>query len=74
MISTQSSDANRPYYDTTMPEPVIPTRHTNWFMKSLWALALLMLVGIAYSFWRLSNVATPTLDVPPTNTEAPSTR
>jgi hypothetical protein len=70
MISTQSSDANRPYYDTTMPKPVIPTRSTNWFMKSLWMLALLTLVGIAYSFWRLSAVATPTLEVPPTPTDA----
>jgi len=60
MSSTQSSAANRPYYD--MPPPVIPTRGTTWFMKALWALALLVLVGIAYSFWRISAVASPTLD------------
>ena len=70
MISTQSSDANRPFYDTAMPAPVIPTRKTNWFMKALWALALLMLVGMVYSFWRISTVATPKLDVPQT-TETP---
>jgi hypothetical protein len=70
MISTKSSDANRPFYDTAMPAPVIPTRGTNWFMKALWALALLMLVGVVYSFWRISSVASPTLDVPPTSSDS----
>jgi len=69
MISTQSSDANRPYYDTSMPKPVIPTRKGNWFTRALWLLAVLMLVGLVYSFWRISSVASPTLDVPPTTTE-----
>ncbi|MEI9954234.1 MAG: hypothetical protein WDO74_35980 [Pseudomonadota bacterium] len=66
MISSQSSDANRPSYDTGMPEPEIPTRNTPWFMKALWALALLLVVGMAYSFWRISTVPSPRLDVPPT--------
>jgi hypothetical protein len=70
MISTQSSDANRQFYDTAMPAPVIPTRSTNWFMKALWALALLMLVGMVYSFWRISTVASPTLDVPQTTNDS----
>ena len=65
MASTQSSDANQPFYDTAMPEPVIPTRSTNWFMKALWGLALLMVIGLVYSFWRISTVASPKLDVPP---------
>ena len=64
MISTQSSDNQPRFYDTTMPEPVIPTRRMPWFMKALWAFALLMVVGIVYSFWRISSVATPKLDVP----------
>lgn len=62
MASTQSSDVNRPFYD--MPKPDIPTRSMNWFMKALWGLALLMVVGLVYSFWRISTVASPKLDVP----------
>jgi hypothetical protein len=34
-------------------------------MWMLWALAGLLVVGLAYSFWRLSSVASPKLDVPP---------
>ena len=68
MISSQSSDANRRYYDASMPEPEIPTRKTPWFMKALWALALLLVVGLAYSFWRISTVPTPKLDVPQSQT------
>jgi len=64
MISSQSSDVNRPFYD--MPEPEIPTRKTPWFMKALWAMALLLVVGMVYSFWRISTVPSPRLDVPPT--------
>lgn len=70
MISSQSNDANRPLFDTAMPAPVIPTRGTNWFMKALWALALLMIVGMAYSFWRISSVAQPKLDVPQTTSDS----
>ncbi len=66
MISSQSSDSHRQYFDTSMPEPEIPTRTMPWFMKALWALALLLLVGVAYSFWRISTVPTPTLEVPQT--------
>ena len=64
MISSQSSDTHRPDYDAGMPEPEIPTRKTPWFMKALWALALLLVVGLVYSFWRISSVPTPSLDVP----------
>jgi hypothetical protein len=70
MISTQPRDAHHHFYDTTMPKPVIPTRHMHWFPKALWVLALLLVVGLAYSFWRISNVASPRLDVPP---QGPST-
>ena len=51
-------------FTTAMPKPQIPLRRTSAFMKALWLLALLVLVGIAYSFWRISSVATPKLDVP----------
>ena len=65
MIPSQSSDANRRYFDATMPEPEIPTRKTPWFLKALWALALLLVVGLVYSFWRISTVPSPRLEVPP---------
>ena len=51
-------------YSTKMPKPVIPVRRTPAFMKALWMLALLVLIGTIYSFWRISTVATPKLDVP----------
>ena len=60
----RTSGAGKAYFDQSMPEPVIPTRHTPWFLKALWLLAVLMVVGIVYSFWRIANVASPTLDVP----------
>ncbi|HET7543160.1 MAG TPA: hypothetical protein VFK05_24975 [Polyangiaceae bacterium] len=69
MISSQSNEANRAYrayQDTGMPAPEIPTRRTPWFMKALWALALLLVVGLVYSFWRISSVPTPRLDIPQT--------
>lgn len=66
MISSQSNSANQSYYDTRMPPPEIPTRRAPWFMKALWALALLLVVGMAYSFWRISAVPTPRLDIPQT--------
>ena len=66
----QSSDTHPRYYDISMDKPVIPTRSTPWFMKALWALAALMVVGIGYSFWRISSVESPRLDVPP---QGPST-
>lgn len=62
---SRSSDARLPYRAVAMPPPVIPIRHTPWFMWMLWALAGLLVVGLAYSFWRLSSVASPKLDVPP---------
>lgn len=71
MISTRTSRANRSYYDPGMPAPEIPTRKTPGFMKALWLLALLLVVGIAYSFWRISSVPTPRLDVPQTQTTGP---
>lgn len=64
MATIRSTDINRPH-DMDMPEPRIPTRGTPWFLKMLWLLAIMMVVGIAYSFWRISSVASPKLDVPP---------
>ncbi len=61
----QSSDHHAPYYDTRMPEPEIPMRSTPWFMKALWALAAMLVIGIAFSFWRISSVEQPRLDLPP---------
>jgi len=72
MISSQSSDANRPYLDSRMPEPEIPTRKTPWFLKALWLLAALLVVGLAYSFWRISTVPSPRLDVPPSQSREPA--
>ncbi len=70
MASMQSSDARLPYQATPrqmgMPAPEIPMRRTPWFMQALWFMAALVLLGIVYSFWRISSVATPKLDVPPT--------
>lgn len=74
MISSQTSHANRSYYETPMPPPEIPTRKAPWFMKALWALALLLVVGMAYSFWRISSVPTPRLDVPQTQSTEPGTK
>jgi hypothetical protein len=51
-------------FATAMPKPVIPVRRTPPFMKALWLLALMLLVGIGYSFWRISSVANPKLDLP----------
>jgi len=69
MLSSDTSEVNRRAYNAAMPPPEIPTRHTNWFMKALWLLALLLVVGVVYSFWRISTVASPTLDVPPITTD-----
>ncbi|HKO51692.1 MAG TPA: hypothetical protein VJV79_28475 [Polyangiaceae bacterium] len=66
MISSQSSDVKPRYYESNMPAPEIPTRKTPWFMKALWLMALLLVVGMAYSFWRISTVPSPRLEVPPT--------
>jgi len=80
MISSQSSPATRRHYDagmplTRMPEPEIPTRKMPWFMKALWALALLLVIGLVYSFWRIAAVPSPRLDVPqPQSTDAPVRR
>jgi hypothetical protein len=47
-----------------MPPPEIPVRSTSRFLKALWLLAALVVLGMVYSFWRISSVATPKLDVP----------
>jgi len=57
-------------YSTKMPKPEIPVRRTPAFMKALWGLALLVLIGTIYSFWRISTVATPKLDVPANDVRA----
>ena len=72
MISSPTNNANRSYYDPGMPEPEIPTRKTPGFMKALWLLALLLVVGMAYSFWRISTVPSPRLDVPPAQSTEPA--
>ena len=74
MISSQTTRANRSYYEAPMPAPELPTRNTPWFMKALWALALLLVVGMAYSFWRISNVPAPRLDIPQTQSTELGTR
>ena len=64
-MASHSSDARMPYRAGALPPPEIPVKHTAWFMWMLWALAGLLVVALAYSFWRLSSVASPKLDVPP---------
>ena len=62
-------------FTTAMPKPVIPVRRMPPFMKAMWLMAVLVLVGIGYSFWRISSVATPKLDLPagaqPVNAQSP---
>jgi hypothetical protein len=60
-------------FSVAMPKPEIPVRRMPAFMKALWLLALLVLVGIAYSFWRISTVASPKLDLP-AGAQTPSTQ
>ena len=57
---------------SAMPRIVTPMRRTPIFLKALWVLALLVAVGVAYSFWRISRVPTPKLDVPPAAEPAPA--
>jgi hypothetical protein len=64
MATIQSSDARAPNRSVVMPAPVIPIRHTPWFLWTLWALAGLLIVGLVYSFWRIAAVPSPKLDVP----------
>jgi hypothetical protein len=61
-------------FSTVMPKPTIPMRRVPTFIKALWLLALLLVAGVAYSFWRISAVPTPKLDLPPgaqTSTKQP---
>jgi len=51
-------------FSAKMPKPDIPVRRMPPFTKALWALALLVLIGIGYSFWRISSVQNPKLDLP----------
>ncbi|HEY4105554.1 MAG TPA: hypothetical protein VGM44_16765 [Polyangiaceae bacterium] len=60
-------------YRARMPKPVIPMRHMPIFMKALWLLAFLVVAGVAYSFWRISTVASPKIDVPTDKPWAPGT-
>jgi hypothetical protein len=61
----------QPRYSINYPEPAIPVKRMPLFMKALWLLAALMLVGIVYSFWRISSVSAPALEVP-TEQNAPA--
>ena len=62
MATIQSS--LRDQHRSALSPPVIPIQHTPWFLWALWALAGLLIVGLAYSFWRIATVPTPTLEVP----------
>jgi hypothetical protein len=53
---------HRTYADHDMPR--IPMRHTSWFMHLLMALAVLILAGVVYGFWGISQAPSPALDVP----------
>jgi hypothetical protein len=45
-------------------KPEIPKKHMAWFVKMLIAFAVLLGVGVAYGFFRISNVPAPSIDVP----------
>ena len=70
MNVSEHRHAHSPAFRERFSAPVIPTTRTPWFMRALWVLAVLMLVGIVYSFWRISVVPAPSLDVPPTGQPA----
>jgi hypothetical protein len=65
MTIRDPSDYYRRQYVAAMPKIVIPMRRTPLFMKALWLMAVLVLLGTVFSFWRISKVASPSLDVPP---------
>jgi len=59
--------------------PEIPKRRMHWFARMLAALAILLALGVAYGFWRISDVPNPRLEVPASDnpgvtTEAAPTR
>jgi hypothetical protein len=54
------------------PAPVIPKRHMPWFTQLLLAFAGLVLVGVVYSFWRMSTAPAAVLEVPAQDAPAAS--
>lgn len=64
MTSRDSRDFSG-QFSSLMPKVVIPMRRASTFLRALWLLAALVLVGVVYSFWRISRVPTPSLDAPP---------
>ncbi len=67
MNLSQQRPVTAPSFPVELSPPVIPTRRMPAFMGAMWVLAVLMLVGIGYSFWRISVVPTPMLEVVPTD-------
>lgn len=63
-MSTRDPSDFSGQFNAATPKPVIPLRRTPPFMMGLWLLAAMVLIGIGYSFWRISSVATPKLDLP----------
>ncbi len=56
-------------FNVDFPQPRLPKEHTTWFIRMLIVLAVLLIAGIVYDFWRDSRVRAPTF--PETTTEAP---
>ena len=54
--------------------PEIPKKRMHWFVKMLVAFAVLLALGVAYGFWRISDVPSPELDVPASDNPGASTK
>jgi hypothetical protein len=44
--------------------PRIPMRHASWFIRLLMLLAVLILAGVVYGFWGISQAPSPKLELP----------
>jgi flagellar basal body-associated protein FliL len=44
--------------------PRTPMRHASWFIQLLMLLAVLILAGVVYGFWGISQAPGPRLEVP----------
>jgi hypothetical protein len=69
-MSQHTSFPGSRYIQYSAPE--IPKRRMNWFVRLLAAFALLLALGVAYGFWRISNVPSPELSVPASGAAAPA--
>jgi hypothetical protein len=52
--------------------PRIPKTGAPWFVTLFVTFALVLVLGVAYGFWRISNVPTPVIDIPKVQSEPPA--